>query len=248
MFGRDVNIGKAVTEKIPKPTGQSQAETGEKARQPRQRRKDARPGEIIEAALTVFGERGFGATKLEDIARRAGVSKGTLFVYFSSKEELFKAVATTLLAKNLKKLRGLSADPDQSLSDLVPLLLRQAAQLQKNGASGILRLLIAESRTFPDLARVWHDEVVSKILGLLTSAIERAQQRGEICAGNAQLYAFSIMGPMIAGTLFREVLAGTDAPLPSLEALAEQHAKTVLHGLAMPSSPPSTDGPAHDKG
>jgi hypothetical protein len=83
---------------------------------------------------------------------------------------------------------------------------------------------------------VWHDEVVSKVLGLLTMAIERAQARGEIKPGNARLYAFSIIGPMLASALFREVFRDT-APLPDLRELAEQHARTILDGLLLPDSP-----------
>jgi AcrR family transcriptional regulator len=199
-------------------------------RQPRRRRKDARPGEIIAAAIEIFGERGFGATKLEDVARRAGVAKGTLFVYFSSKEELFRAVAQTALT-HLGKLRHLSNDLDRPLAELVPVLLAQAANLGDSGLPAVARLIIAEARIFPDLARVWHDEVVSKVMGLLTAAIERAQERGEIRTGDPKLYAFSILGPMMAATLFREVFAGIGASLPQLRELAEQHANAILYGL-----------------
>src|SRR5262245_2586060 len=79
----------------------------------RERRKDARPGEIVEAAIDLFGERGFGATRLEDVARRAGVSKGTVFVYFASKDDLFRAVAKAVLDLHLERLRSVATDPDQ---------------------------------------------------------------------------------------------------------------------------------------
>jgi hypothetical protein len=95
----------------------------------------------------------------------------------------------------------------------------------------MIRMLIAESRAFPDLARMWHDEVVSKVLGLLTAAIERAQARGEVRPGDPLLHAFSILGPMFAGALFREVLSETGATLPDLQKLAAQHAETVLNGI-----------------
>ena len=100
----------------------------------------------------------------------------------------------------------------------------------------MMRLLIAESHKFPDLARVWHDEVVSRVLGLVTAAIERAQARGEVRPGNARLYAFSIVGPMLASALFREVFRDT-APLPDLAELAAQHAQTVLQGMLLTDEP-----------
>jgi AcrR family transcriptional regulator len=203
----------------------------------RQRRKDARPSEIIEAAIAIFAERGFGAARLEDVARRAGVAKGTVFVYFPTKDDLFRAVAQTVLTSHLERLQGAAADLDRPIAELVPMLLMQAAAVIGEGRlPAMMRLLVSESRQFPDLARVWHDEVVSKVLGLLTMAIERAQARGEIKSGNARLYAFSIIGPMLASALFREVFRDT-APLPDLRELAEQHARTILDGLLLPDAP-----------
>lgn len=197
----------------------------------RQRRKDERPSEIIAAAIEIFGERGFGKTRLEDVARRAGVAKGTVFVYFPTKEDLFRAVAQAVLSSHLQRLRNAAADLDRPVAEIVPLLLALAANVMGEGRlPAMMRLLIAESRAFPDLARVWHDEVVSKVLGLLTDALERAQARGEIRVGNARLQAFSIIGPLLAATLFREVFRET-APLPDLAELAREHAQAVLHGL-----------------
>jgi AcrR family transcriptional regulator len=202
---------------------------------PRRRRKEARPSEIVAAALTVFAEQGYGRAKLEEVARRAGVAKGTVFVYFPTKQDLFRAVAQTVLASNLERLQTAAVDPDMPLSDFVPLLLAQAAVVAQGPVASMIRLLIAEARAFPDIAQVWHDEVVAKMLGVLTSAIERAQARGEVRAGDARLYAFSIMGPMMGAVIFREVLSETDAVLPDLKDLARQHAAAILHGLTPPS-------------
>jgi AcrR family transcriptional regulator len=200
----------------------------------RRRRKDARPSEIIAAAIEVFAENGFERAKLEEVAKRAGVSKGTVFVYFPTKQDLFRAVAQTILATNLDRLQAAVVDPDMPLSYFVPLLLAQAAELAQSPAASMVRLLIAEARNFPDIARVWHDEVVAKMLGILTAAIERAQSRGEIRAGDARLYAFSIIGPMLAGVVFREVFGETEAQIPDMSDLARQHATAILNGLAAP--------------
>jgi AcrR family transcriptional regulator len=205
----------------------------------RRRRKDARPGEIVAAAIDVFVERWFGAARLEEVARRAGVAKGTVFVYFPTKSDLFRAVAQALLTANFEPLENAAADAGLPLSDLIPLLLAQAALVGEGKVSAVIRLLIAESRAFPDLAQVWHDEVVAKVLGLLTAAIERAQLRGEIRAGDARLQAFSIIGPMLAGVIFREVFRDTTAYLPDLRELASQHAHIVLRGLKAEFSDPT---------
>ena len=197
----------------------------------RQRRKEERPKEIIQAALELFSERGFGATRIEDVARRAGVAKGTLFVYFPTKQDLFRAVARNILAVNLDGLHQAAADLDRPLTELVPALLGQAAQVGETGLPALVRLLISESRAFPDLAQVWHDEVVSKVMGLLMTAIERGQARGEIRPGDPRLHAFSIIGPMLAATLFREIFSGSGAAVPDLHKLAAQHGDAVLDGL-----------------
>jgi AcrR family transcriptional regulator len=203
----------------------------------RQRRKDARPSEIVEAAMEIFAERGFGAARLEDVARRAGVAKGTVFVYFSTKEDLFRAVAQSVLTLHLDRLQPVATGLDKPMAELVPLLLRQVAAVIGSGRlPAMMRLMIAESRQFPDLARVWHDEVVAKVLELVTATIERAQARGEVRPGNARLFAFSIVGPMLASALFREVFRDV-ALLPDVDALATQHAQTVLNGLLLPEKP-----------
>jgi AcrR family transcriptional regulator len=167
------------------------------------------------------------------VARRAGVAKGTLFVYFESKEELFTAAVRTVLADYLDWLQLLSDDADRPLGELVTEILAHAADIENSRVPQIMRLLIGESRTFPELIRVWHSEVASHAFALMTVAIERAQARNEVRPGNALLHAFSILGPMIAATLFREVFQNTDANLPELHALARQHADTILQGLVI---------------
>ena len=205
------------------------------ARPQRQRRKEARPNEIIEAALELFTERGFGATRLEDVAKRAGVAKGTLFVYFPTKEDLFRAVAQSVLATNLDPMLQAVTAIDRPMREMIPMLLVHAAKITQTRVPAIIRMLLSEARMFPDLAKVWHDEVVSKVLGVVTQLIEQAQARGEIRPGDPRLHAFSIIGPMAAGTLFREVFANAGAPVPDLHALAAQHAATIVDGLTIAS-------------
>jgi AcrR family transcriptional regulator len=188
----------------------------------------------VAAAFEVFAEQGFGAAKLEDVARRAGIAKGTIFVYFPTKPDLFRAVAQSVLNSHLERAAVAASELDRPLPELVTLLLAQAARAGESRVPAVLRLIIAESRAFPDLAQIWHDEVVGKMLGLLTQAIKRAQARGEVRPGDPKLYAFSIMGPMLAGVIFREVFRSATTGLPDLSKLAAQHARTVLQGLLVP--------------
>lgn len=202
------------------------------------RRKDARPSEIIEAAADVFVEHGFAAAKLTDVAQRAGIVKGTLYRYYDTKEDLFRAVVQHAVAANLLGIEQAATAFRGSLAELVPLLLMQAANTMDSArVPALARLVIGESRAFPDLARIWHDNVVARLLTLLTVLITEAQARGEVRPGDPGVHAFSIVGPMVTGMLFREVFGASGPHAPNLAALAAQHAETVMRGLVIAVEP-----------
>jgi AcrR family transcriptional regulator len=203
------------------------------SRVPRWRRRSAdRPAEIIAAALEVFAETGFAAARLEAIAARAGVSKATLYLYFESKEALFRAAARSAAGPILAALEAGTAAPEGALTELVPpLLARAAAALGAGRAAALARMVIAESRNFPDLAEIWRTDVVGPAFGRVAVLLERAQARDEIAAGDPRLMAFSLVGPLIMGALFAEVF-GPAADPPDLGALAVEHARFALRALA----------------
>jgi len=202
-------------------------------KQPRwQRRAEERPREICAAALQVFAAKGFAAARLEEIASRAGVSKGTLYLYFKDKEELFRAVVRDAIAPNLEAITVAISTLEAPFADVVRMFLAAFAEKEARLPIGaVAKMVIGESRNFPELARVWHDEVASKAIGALAAAIERAQQRGEVREGNPRLFAFSLMGPMVLGALWRATLVPAGGEPLDLVALAKQHAETVLEGL-----------------
>ena len=195
------------------------------------RRKTARPGEIVAAALEVFADKGFAAAKLDDIARHAGVSKGALYLYFETKEDIFRAVVRAAITPNLETVRAAAAAFDGPFAQLAPMILSRMAQVIGAGRlASVAKMVIGESRNFPDLAKIWHDDVVSVAIGMLSDLIARAQARGEVRPGDPRLYAFSLAGPLLMGVLFGEVFGAVAAP-PDLQALAAQHAQTMLHGM-----------------
>ena len=196
------------------------------------RRKTARPSEIAAAALEVFAEKGFAAARLEEIAARAGVSKGALYLYFEAKEELFRAAASQAVSPNLAAARAMAEAHAGPFADLAPLLLMRIAAVASGGRiPSVIKMVIGESRNFPDLAKAWYETVVSPALGLISGLIAKAQARGEVRPGDPRLHALSLAGPMIAGVIMREVFEPVGAPPLDLEALAVQHARTVLHGM-----------------
>ena len=207
------------------------------------RRKADRPGEIIEAALSIFAERGFAAARLDDIAKAAGVAKGSLYLYFETKEALFRAVVRQAVAPNVQAVQAAARAIDAPFAELAPRLLAMAAALlQASRVPAVVRVVVGESRNFPDLAQIWHDEVVGPVLAGVAAMIARAQARGEVRPGDPRLLAFSLMGPMVMGVLFREVFQDAAADPPDLAALAAAHAETALRGLALPPIHPPEGG------
>lgn len=196
------------------------------------RRKEARPAEIIEAALDVFVEYGFALAKLDEVAKRAGIVKGTLYRYHDTKEDLFRAVVQHAIAVNLQTVEQAATAFRGSLRELIPMLLARGANgMGDSRVPALARLVVAESKAFPDLARIWHDNVVARLLTLLTSLIVEAQSRGEVRPGDPTTYAFSIVGPMVTGQLFHQVFGSSSPHAPNLGILASQHAETVLRGI-----------------
>lgn len=202
-------------------------------KQPRwQRRSEDRPGEICAAALDVFAEKGFAAARLDEIARRAGVSKGTLYLYFTDKEELFRAVVRNAIAPQIGVMTESLAALDMPFEQIVRMFFTGfAANIGKLPVGPVAKMVIGESRNFPELAKVWHDQVASRALAMLAGLIETAQGTGEVRAGDPRLHALTLMGPMLMGVLWRETLQPVGAAPIDIEALAAQHAETVLAGL-----------------
>ncbi|WP_175942986.1 TetR/AcrR family transcriptional regulator [Caballeronia sp. BCC1704] len=202
----------------------------------RRRRKDARPGEIIDVALACFLEAGYEATRLDDVARRAGVAKGTVYLYFETKEHLFRAVVQQVTATNVRQLSETIRQYDGAFAEFVPFfLLRAATSIGNSLGPRIAALILRESERFPDLGRIWVEEVVAPMFDALQALVERSQMKGEVCEGEPRAHVFSLVGPMFAAILSRQVLAPLGFEPVDLATLAQQHARTVLAGLC-PSS------------
>jgi TetR/AcrR family transcriptional regulator len=177
-------------------------------RQRRERRKEARPGELLEAALTLFVEKGFAATRVEEVAARAGVSKGTLFLYFPSKEELFKAVVRDNIAgrfpewnEELDRFGGNSAEL------LHHCMQSWWARIGMTDASGITKLVMSESGMFPEIAAFYRQEVIGPGHDLLRRVLQRGIDSGEFRALNLDYAVYSLIAPMIFLLMWKHSMA-----------------------------------------
>lgn len=196
------------------------------------RRKADRPGEIVEAALVVFSEKGFAAAKLDDIARRAGVSKGAVYLYFETKEDVFRAVVEQAIAPNISTLKAMIAAHPGPLAGLLQGVVgHMAGIVETTPLGGVLKMVVGEARNFPEIARVWHDELVSQALGAMTAAIEAAQARGEVRPGDPRTYALQLIAPLLVAVLWRETFVPVGARPFDLPAVMRQHIETFLRGV-----------------
>ncbi len=132
------------------------------------RRKEARPLEILAAALAVFAEKGFAATRLEDIALRAGVSKGTIYLYFESKEAVFKALIRERLASRIGVLNETMRAHKGSSAELLAHMLRSFGAVISTSQDVVLpKIVISDAGNFPELAKMYREEIVSRGMALL---------------------------------------------------------------------------------
>lgn len=144
------------------------------------RRKEARPQELLEAALEQFVERGYAATRLEDVARQAGVSKGTLYLYYTNKEELFKAVVRENMVPQIGEAEDMIAHYAGSTRELLTEFIQLWwERLGMSKLSGITKLMMAESGNFPELADFYHNEVIVRANAMIGRMLERGIARGE---------------------------------------------------------------------
>lgn len=196
------------------------------------RRKTARPAEIVAAAQAEFALKGFAAARLEDIAARAGISKGALYLYFETKTDLFAAVVRDAVAPNIEVMRQAAEGFPGPFEDLVTTLFdRLGAVIAQAGLGSVAKMVIGESRNFPDLAKVWHDTVAARAVETFTAVIAAAQARGEVRPGDPRLFAMGMISPVLMGALWREVFEPIGAAPVDIDALLRQHAATLLRGM-----------------
>ena len=206
----------------------------------RERRKDARPGELIEAALELFVEKGFAATRAEEVAKRAGVSKGTLFLYFSSKEELFKAVVRENLSGQFTEWNAMFDCFPGTTPEMLKFCMHSWwERIGSTKASGITKLMMSEACNFPELAEFYKAEVIRPGNLLIQRMIQRGIDRGEFRPMDAKKAVYVVMAPLLFLALWTHSFGALGEACEHLnpeEFLATQ-LDTLLQGLCVPAAP-----------
>lgn len=203
---------------------------------PRRRRKEARPAELIAAALELFVEKGYAATRLDDVAAHAGVSKGTLYLYFESKEDLFKAVVREgllpALAEGEALVRDFAGDSETLLREVAGRMWRLIGA-QRIG--GIPKLIFAEARNFPEIAAFYHDEVIRRGTALVRAVIERGIARGEFRPVDVEAAIHIVIAPVLMRMIWRHSLDCCALASITDERYFDEYFAIMLRGLrAMP--------------
>jgi AcrR family transcriptional regulator len=213
-----------------------------------QRRADARPAELLAAALDLFVERGYANTRLDDVAARAGVSKGTLYLYYANKEDLLKAVVRAGLISPLLEAREVIARFPGTSSELLGLVVHGWwERIGKSALSGIPKLILAEARNFPEIARFYFEEVVQPGQATMAEVIQRGIDRGEFRRVDAMHAAHLLTAPFLLIGSWRTSMVDPDSAGHSdprfLDApgLLELHLDMLLRGLAPESRAPKLD-------
>ena len=221
-------------------------DTADKAAQPkRERRKDARPGELLAAALDLFVEKGFAGTRAEEVALRAGVSKGTLFLYFSSKEELFKAVVREYIGSHLRAGFEALAVRKEPAADLLAYCIGQWwERYGVTKASGITKLMMSEAANFPELAMFYQQEVIIPGRALIRGVLQRGVDSGEFVIDDIDNAVYIVLAPLMFLILWRHSMGPCSPTSQQIEParFLKSQIDILLHGVKVP-----TQGPVQGK-
>ena len=196
------------------------------------RRKAARPHEILEAAMGVFAERGFARTRMDDIARKAGVTKGTIYLYFENKEAVFEQLVRESIGTALEQVLQNAERFEGATRDLLSAALTAIGQFVLTSDRVVLpKIVIAEAGNFPQLVRFYRNEVIDKGLGLLTRVIARGIARGEFRTLPPEHVARLCIAPLLLAAFWRTTFAQFDSEPYDYQGLVQTHLDVLLRGL-----------------
>lgn len=202
----------------------------------RERRKEARPVELLDAALTLFVEKGYAATKVEEVALKAGVSKGTLFLYFATKEELFKAVIRSNLADHFPGWNQEFESFQGSTAEMLAYAMQSWwERIGNTRASGITKLVSSEGSNFPEVVEFYEAEVLRPGRNLFKAILQRGIDRGEFRAMDTDTAVYSLVSTVFFLSMWRHSLSPCDSSSTlDPQAFMQSHVDALIHGWQQP--------------
>jgi AcrR family transcriptional regulator len=191
-----------------------------------------RPGEILSAALALFVEKGFAATRLDDVAERAGLSKAAIYLYFDDKTALLQGVIRQTVGANIGTVEALAKSHHGPVAALIPGILDfMASRVEETPMASIAKLVIAESRAFPEIGRFYLKEVIGRGVPLFEGLIARGIATGEFRRVDPGFAVRSLVAPMLLGMVWKTVFEPIGGEKLDVRGLARHHADLMLHAL-----------------
>ncbi len=195
--------------------------------------KDDRRFAVMEAALATFYERGFAAARMEDIARRAGLSKGAVYLYFPSKEKLFTALVETIALPNVARIEA-ALESAPSVAAALDAVTRLAPEIiTKTRVPQIAKVLIADAQSFPDMVSGYRRNVVERVLAAVAGLLERGVATGEIELDDPSLTARLVIAPAVMSVIWRVAFEHDPAARVDLDALFAAHRQLLGRALRL---------------
>ena len=199
----------------------------------RQRRPEARPAEILAAALDLFAEKGFSATRMEDVASRAGLSKAAIYLYFNDKMALLQALVKEMASANLTVARSIAEQHDGPIGPLLRnVLVFMAGQLRHTRFPELIKVIISESRAHPEIGKLYLENVIGQGLPLFEGLIGRGIASGEFRQLDPALAAKAMVAPVLLAAIWKTVFEPLGAEMLDIEALATQHIDVFIRGIS----------------
>ena len=196
------------------------------------RRKEDRPAEITEAALSVFSEKGYDAARVDDVAQRAGVSKGLLYLYFKTKEELFKAVIKSFITPKIKDLQSQIESSDRSAEEFLrgP-FLEFAKQVPRSPVKILVRLMVAEGSKHPDLVAYYWENVAKSGIALLTEVFAKGVRDGHFRQSALNAFPHLLVSPVLFSVVWSIVFSKQQQL--DIDTMLEQHLNLILNSISL---------------
>jgi AcrR family transcriptional regulator len=199
-----------------------------------ERRKDARPQELLAAALDLFVEKGFASTRLEDVAKRAGVSKGTLYLYFENKDELFKAVVRENIVPAIGDAEDIIAGFEGNSAELLRcVMLGWWERIGETKASGITKLMMSEANNFPELTAFYNEEVISRCTAMIAGMLEAAIAKGEFRPMNVMALTQVLIAPVLTLMMWKHVSGPCGDAAQTPQVFLETLIDMALYGVVV---------------
>ena len=196
------------------------------------RRADCRPQELLDAALEVFVERGYAAARMEQIAHRAGVSKGTLYLYYPGKAELLKAVVRQSLLGNLIEAQEQARKHQGSCRELLAFFLSEfTRRIARTKISGIPKLILAEAGNFPEIAQFYFEEVIQRTRMLITDILRAGIACGEFRPLDLDHAWRIIVAPLVLGVLWKHTFQSFDPDSLDFDRYLDCLLDLLSHGM-----------------